>query len=50
MNDLCMVCAYKRKRLICMHDELMHTLIMMDANGYKEIWLVYAIYMYVMYA
>ena len=49
-NDLCMTCAYKGERLECMHGVLMHILIMMDANGNKKMWLVYAIYMYVMYA
>ena len=50
MNDLCMMCAYKRERLECMHGMLMYILIMMDVNGYKKIWLAYVIYMYVIYA
>ena len=45
-----MTCACKIERLECMHGVLMHILIMIDANGYKKMWLVYAIYMYVMYA
>ena len=50
MNDSCMVYAYKRKGLVCMHDMLMHTLIMMNAYGCKELWFVCVVYMYVMYA
>ena len=45
-----MMCAYKRERLVCIHDVLMHTLIRMNAYDCKETWLVYSIYMYVMYA
>ena len=36
MNDACMACACKRKMLTCMHGMLVHNLIMIDANGYKE--------------
>ena len=50
MNDLYITCAYKREILECMHGVLMHIIIRMAANVYKKMWLVYAIYMYVMYA
>ena len=37
----------KRERLACMHGVLMQNL---TAMAVKEMWLAYAIYMYVMYA